>query len=165
MEEESILHYKNKSRSNMIAKKIFLKIFLLILVSCSGYHFKKEILYSEAAPKPIGPYSQAVKVGKLIFISGQIGINPQTGTIEEGLEAQFLQIMENIKNILAAANSDFSKIVKATIYLKDLNSFDTINKLYSKYFTDEFPARETIEVSRLPKDAKIEISVVAITKK
>ncbi|MFN3306339.1 MAG: RidA family protein [Candidatus Kapaibacteriota bacterium] len=148
----------------MFTKKLFFSFIVLVLISCSGYRLKKEIIYTEGAPKPIGPYSQAVKVGKFIFISGQIGINPQTGAIEEGLEAQFVRIMENIKNILKEANSDLTKVLKVTLFLKDLNSFDTINKLYSNYFTNEFPARETVEVSRLPKDAKVEISVIAISK-
>ncbi len=148
----------------MLAKKIFVPLILLVLASCSGYRFKKEIIYTNGAPKPIGPYSQAVKVGKFIFVSGQIGINPETGKIEEGLEAEFNQVMENIKNILKEANSDFSNVVKVTIFLKDLSHFDIINKLYSNYFTNEFPARETVEVSRLPKDAKVEISVIAISK-
>ncbi|MFN3781563.1 MAG: RidA family protein [Candidatus Kapaibacteriota bacterium] len=147
----------------MFTKKLFFSFIVLVLVSCSGYRPKKEIIYTEGAPKPIGPYSQAVKVGKFIFVSGQIGINPQTGAIEEGLEAQFVRIMENIKNILKEANSDLTKVLKVTLFLKDLNSFDTINKLYSNYFTNEFPARETVEVSRLPKDAKVEISVIAIS--
>lgn len=142
---------------------------VLIMVSmflgCKSYRFTKETIFSESAPKPIGPYSQAIKVGKFIFVSGQIGINPKDGTIPPTTEAQFIQIMENIRNILKSANSDLSNVVKVTIYLKDMNDFQVVNDLYSQYFTKDYPARETIEVSRLPRDARIEVSVIAFTKK
>ncbi len=148
----------------MEIKNIFI-LFCFLLVSCGSYRAKQEIIFTDNAPKPIGPYSQAVKVGKFIFISGQIGLSPLDSKIEDNLETQFIQTMENIKNILKSANSDFSKVVKVTIYLKDLKDFDTINKLYENYFSANYPARETIEVSRLPKDAKVEISVIAISRK
>lgn len=138
---------------------------LLVSIGCGNLRFNKEIIYSENAPKPIGPYSQAVKVGKFVFVSGQIGINPANGTIPQDLENQFHQVMQNITNILKQAGSDLSKVVKVTIYLKDLSDFSLINNLYSKYFADNYPARETVEVSKLPRDAKIEISVIAICKK
>ncbi|MGB9912440.1 MAG: RidA family protein [Candidatus Kapaibacteriota bacterium] len=144
---------------------ILILTLLTFIFGCSRYQLVKEIVFSENAPKPIGPYSQAVKVGKLVFLSGQIGINPSDGSISPDVEKQFTQTMQNIENILKEANSDLTKVVKVTIYLKDLKDFDSINNLYSKYFTEKQPARETVEVSRLPRDAKIEISVIAISKK
>ncbi|QLH54756.1 MAG: RidA family protein [Candidatus Kapaibacterium sp.] len=147
--------------------KIFILFFLIIGLAfgCSFRKFNKEIIYTENSPKPIGPYSQAVKVGKFVFVSGQIGINPADGTIPQDVEQQFHQVMKNIENILKEAGTDLSQVVKVTIYLKDLSDFAKINSLYSQYFVDKFPARETVEVSGLPRDAKIEISVIAITKK
>ncbi|MCX7909166.1 MAG: RidA family protein [Ignavibacteria bacterium] len=135
---------------------------IICFYGCRTNRFEQEIIFSELAPKPIGPYSQAIKVGKFVFVSGQIGINPLDGQIPERVEDQFMQIMENLKNILAAGKSDLSKVVKVTIYLKDMNDFEKINKIYSSYFKEKYPARETVEVSRLPKDAKVEISVIAI---
>lgn len=150
----------------MKRKLIFLALTVLTLTfGCKSLRFTKETIFTENAPKPIGPYSQAVKVGKFVFVSGQIGINPKDGTISETTEAQFIQIMENIQNILKSAGAELSNVIKVTIYLKDLNDFQVLNSLYSKYFTTDYPARETIEVSRLPKDAKVEVSVIAFTKK
>ncbi|MCX7879904.1 MAG: RidA family protein [Ignavibacteria bacterium] len=140
-------------------KFVFLFLFFS-LIGCS--FFKKEIIYTEKAPKPIGPYSQAIKVGAFIFLSGQIGVDPSTNNLEEGVENQFVQIMKNIENILVATNSKLSDIVKVTIYLVDINDFEKLNQLYSRYFTEPYPARETVEVSRLPKNAKIEISIIAV---
>lgn len=148
-------------------KRIAIALFWISILTygCSVYRFNKEVIYTENAPKPIGPYSQAVKIGKFIFVSGQIGIEPKSGKIAEDVETQFKQAMENIQNILSSANSNLSKVVKVTIFLKDLKDFEKINRLYETYFTGEYPARETVEVSRLPKDAKVEISVIAFSKK
>lgn len=149
----------------MKSKTLFtMLVMLMISFGCSHFSAKKEIIYTEIAPKPIGPYSQAVRVGNFVFVSGQIGINPKDGTIPQEVEMQFHQAMRNIESILKQAGSDFSEVVKVTIYLKDLSDFSLINNLYSEYFVGNFPARETVEVSRLPRDAKIEISVIAICK-
>lgn len=121
---------------------------------------------SKHAPEPIGPYSQATLVGNLIFVSGQIGINPQTGLlIADSLESEVKMALQNLAQVLHAAGSDFSHIVKASLFIKDMNQFAQINTWYEACFeTNKFPARETVEVSRLPKDAQFEVSVIAIQK-
>lgn len=123
----------------------------------------KEVIYSSNAPEPIGPYSQAVKAGNMLFVSGQIAINRSSGemitaTIAEETE----QVMKNLSEILLAANMDFSQVVKCTIFLKDMNNFPKVNEVYGKRFSSLPPARETVEVSRLPKDVNVEISCIAV---
>jgi 2-iminobutanoate/2-iminopropanoate deaminase len=123
----------------------------------------KEVIYSSNAPEPIGPYSQAVKAGNMLFVSGQIAINKSSGemitaTIAEETE----QVMKNLSEILLAANMDFSQVVKCTIFLKDMNNFPKVNEVYGKRFSSLPPARETVEVSRLPKDVNVEISCIAV---
>lgn len=123
----------------------------------------KEIIYSPNAPEPIGPYSQAVKAGNVLFISGQIAIQKPSGNlITENIEAEATQVMKNIEEILKAAGMDFSHVVKTTIFLQDFNDFATVNTIYGKYFTSNPPARETVEVARLPKDVNVEISCIAV---
>jgi 2-iminobutanoate/2-iminopropanoate deaminase len=123
----------------------------------------KEIIYSANAPEPIGPYSQAVKVGNMLFISGQIAIQKPSGNlITDTIEAEATQVMKNIEEILKAAGMDFSHVVKSTIFLQDFDDFAAINTIYGKYFTSNPPARETVEVSRLPKDVSVEISCIAV---
>ncbi len=122
----------------------------------------KKVINSELAPAPIGPYSQAVQAGNFLFVSGQIAINQETGQIEnENIETETKQVMENLKFVLQEAGFDFSNIVKSTIFLIDMNNFAAVNQIYGSYFSSDFPARETVEVSRLPKDVNVEISVVA----
>ena len=123
----------------------------------------KEVIYSSNAPEPIGPYSQAIKAGNMLFVSGQIAINKSSGemitaTIAEETE----QVMKNLSEILLAANMDFSQVVKCTIFLKDMNNFPKVNEMYGKRFSSLPPARETVEVSRLPKDVNVEISCIAV---
>ncbi|MFO0507671.1 MAG: RidA family protein [bacterium] len=123
----------------------------------------KEVIYSSNAPEPIGPYSQAIKAGNMLFVSGQIAINKSSGemitaTIAEETE----QVMKNLSEILLAANMDFSQVVKCTIFLKDMNNFPKVNEVYGKRFSSLPPARETVEVSRLPKDVNVEISCIAV---
>ncbi|SHG26114.1 RidA family protein [Ornithinibacillus halophilus] len=115
------------------------------------------------APSAIGPYSQAIQAGDFLYVSGQIGINPKTGEVVEGIEQQTKQVMENIKAILTEANSDFSNVVKFTIYLKSMDHFATVNEIYGGYLQQPYPARATIEVSRLPKDVLVEIDAVVYT--
>jgi len=123
---------------------------------------EKRIIKTEQAPKAIGPYSQAVMIGDMLFASGQIALDPATGElVEGGIEAQATRVMENIKNILAAAGMDFSNVVKSTIFITDINNFAKVNEIYGKYFPENPPARSTIEVSKLPKGALIEIEVIA----
>lgn len=120
----------------------------------------KTILNTPHAPAPIGPYSQAVKAGNFLFVSGQIAIHPPTGElILQSIEEETHQVMKNIGEILKAANADYSHIVKTGIFLKDMNDFTTVNAVYGSYFTADFPARETVQVARLPKDVNVEISV------
>jgi 2-iminobutanoate/2-iminopropanoate deaminase len=123
----------------------------------------KTVIYSANAPEPIGPYSQAVQVGNMLFISGQIAIQRATGNLVTGnIEEETRQVIENISEILKAAGMDFSNVVKTTIFLKDMNNFPKINEIYGVSFSKEPPARETVEVSRLPKDVNVEISCIAI---
>jgi len=122
---------------------------------------KKEI-YSNKAPKPIGPYSQAIKINNLIFISGQIGLdNESSEFIAKNIEEETRIIMHNIKNILEEANSNFDDVVKTSIFLSKITFFEEVNKEYKKYFNKPYPARETIEVSSLPKNVNVEISMIA----
>ncbi|MAM04525.1 MAG: reactive intermediate/imine deaminase [Flavobacteriales bacterium] len=123
----------------------------------------KKIIETKNAPKAIGPYSQAILINNTLYCSGQIAINPKTGTlINDSLKNETFMVMQNIGEILSAAKMNYSNIVKATIFLKDINQYNEINNIYSKFFTTNKPAREAIEVSRLPKDANIEISVIAV---
>lgn len=122
----------------------------------------KKIISTTKAPSAIGPYSQAVLVDKTLYISGQIPLNPETNEMEQGIENETHQVLKNIKEILKSCEMDFSNIVKTTIFLKNLEHFGLINEIYSSYFSsDQFPARETVEVSQLPKNAQIEISIIA----
>ena len=125
----------------------------------------KTEIYSNNAPKPIGPYSQAIKHGNMIFISGQIAMDYQNNNIiNENIAEETETVMKNIMNILKESGCNFQNIVKCSIYLSDMNLFDEVNKIYSKYFSHPFPARETVEVSKLPKNVNVEISAIAITK-
>lgn len=122
----------------------------------------KTIIKTPNAPAPIGPYSQAVLVNGMLYASGQIALNPATGElILDSIEAETTQVMANIKAVLAAANMDFSNIIKSSIFLSDMGSFARVNEVYGQYFTADFPARETVEVACLPKNVNVEISVIA----
>jgi 2-iminobutanoate/2-iminopropanoate deaminase len=124
----------------------------------------KKVIYAAQAPEPIGPYSQAIQAGNMLFISGQIAIQKSSGKIlsEGSIEEETRQVMENIGAILKAAGLDFSHVVKSSIFLKDMGSFPKVNEVYGTYFSQQPPARETVEVSRLPKDVNVEISCIAI---
>ena len=113
------------------------------------------------APAAIGPYSQAQISGGFVFASGQIPLDPQTGLLAEGLEAQANQVFRNIASLLAAAGSDISKVVKTTVFIKNMDDFGKINEIYARYFTAPFPARSCVEVARLPKDVLLECEVIA----
>lgn len=122
----------------------------------------KQIIQTNTAPAPIGPYSQAVRCGHLLFVSGQIALNPATGElVNESLEAEVKQVMQNLKAILHEANLDFIHVLKTTIYLTDMAYFNTVNEIYGLYFHGQFPARETVAVVGLPRGVRVEISVVA----
>ncbi len=122
----------------------------------------KQIVHTTAAPAPIGPYSQAVRFGNLVFVSGQVAINPATGQFEAGdVRSQTRLVMENLKAILTAEKLTFAHVLKCSIFIKNMNDFPVINEVYGGYFEKDPPARETVEVARLPKDALVEISLVA----
>lgn len=113
------------------------------------------------APAAIGPYSQAQIVGNLVFCSGQIPVIPETGELAQGLEAQANQVFKNIAALLSAAGSDISKVVKTTVFIKNMDDFGAINAIYARYFTEPFPARSCVEVARLPKDVLLECEAIA----
>ncbi|VDG98477.1 Enamine/imine deaminase [Lysinibacillus sphaericus] len=118
---------------------------------------------TEQAPKAIGPYAQAVKVNGLVYTSGQIPLQTDGEIAGTTIEEQTNQVFENLKAVLAEANSSLSQVVKATVFIKDMNEFGALNEVYAKHFGDHTPARSTVEVARLPKDVKVEIEVVAVT--
>lgn len=122
----------------------------------------KTIIKTDNAPLPIGPYSQAVLNNNILYTSGQIAINAATGEIvNDTIENETHQVMKNLGAVLKQADMDFTNVVKCTIFVKDLNDFEKINDVYGSYFSSSFPARETVEVSRLPKDVNVEISCIA----
>ncbi len=123
----------------------------------------KEVVYSANAPEPIGPYSQAIKAGNTLFVSGQIPIDTKTGNIVTGdITAETQQVMKNLSEVLKSADMDFSNVVKCSIFLSDMNNFPKVNEAYGQHFKSNPPARETVEVSRLPKDVNVEISCIAV---
>lgn len=137
------------------------------LVILYFYHLTiamKKIIYSDKAPQPIGAYSQAIEAGNLIFVSGQIAIDPATGkVIDSGdIKTETRQVMENIKAILKASGCEMNQIIKCSIFLTDLNMFAHVNAVYGEYFAKDAPARETVQVSGLPKNVRIEISAIAM---
>jgi len=122
----------------------------------------RRTITTDRAPRAIGPYVQAVRVGEWIFVSGQIALDPETGElVPGGIEAQTERVLENLRAILEAAGSSLEKVVKTTVYLADLNDFSKMNEVYARYFPGEKPARATVEVSRLPRDARIEMDAIA----
>ena len=124
---------------------------------------KHEIIHTDKAPKAIGPYSQAVKAGNMLFVSGQVPFVPETLEIVEGdVKAQTAQSLKNVQAILEQAGLDFSHVVKSTVFIKDMNEFAQINEVYAEFFGENKPARACVEVARLPKDVKVEIEVIAV---
>ena len=123
---------------------------------------EKKVINTSSAPAPIGPYNQAIQFGNLLFISGQVAINPATGNVEAAdTIGETHQVMHNLKAILTEAGMDFSHILKTTIFLSDMALFATVNEVYGKYFSGSFPARETVAVKGLPKNVNVEISMIA----
>lgn len=123
----------------------------------------KKIIITKNAPNPIGPYSQAVLKGNMLFVSGQIAINPATGDLMTAdIKTEAKQVMENLKGILTEAGFDFTHVCKTSIFMKDLNDFASVNEVYGSYFSSDFPARETVQVSKLPLNVNVEISVIAV---
>lgn len=125
----------------------------------------KKIIHTDNAPQAIGPYSQATEANGLVFISGQIAIDPATGNVVEGdVSTETKQVMQNLKSITEAAGCTMQDILKCTIFLRDMNDFATVNTIYGSYFTSEPPARETVAVAGLPKNVRIEISAIVLKK-
>lgn len=123
---------------------------------------EKKIIRTDNAPAPIGPYNQAVQYRDMLFISGQIPIDPKTGNlVRDNIQAETKQVMENLKAILTEAGLDFSNIIKTTIFLMDMGQFAQVNEIYGSYFSEGAPARETVQVSGLPKGVNVEISMIA----
>ena len=122
----------------------------------------KNVILTEKAPAAIGPYSQAIKAGEFIFVSGQMPVNPATGEVAEGgVEAQTKQVLENVTAILSSQGLKLDSVVKTTVFIKDMNDFQKINAVYAQYFTSAPPARACVEVARLPKDVLVEIEAIA----
>lgn len=122
----------------------------------------KEVISTTAAPGAIGPYSQAIKVGNMLYCSGQIPVDPATGTVPEGIKAQTAQSLANVKAILAAAGASIENVVKTTVFLADMSLFADMNEVYVQNFTEPFPARSAVAVRELPKQVLVEIEVIAI---
>ena len=122
----------------------------------------KEAISSAGAPKAIGPYSQAVKAGQLLFLSGQVALDPATGQmVEGGIAEQTRRVFENLAAVLAAAGRSFADVVRTTVFLADMNDFAAMNEVYGQYFKEPYPARATVQVARLPRDARVEIDLIA----
>ncbi len=122
----------------------------------------KEAVASSEAPKALGPYSQAIRSGNLLFVSGQIPLDPASGQmVDGGVELQTERVLKNLAAVLGAAGSSLSKVLKTTVYLRDLNDFGKMNEVYAKFFAETPPARATVEVARLPRDASVEIELIA----
>ncbi len=125
----------------------------------------REIVATEAAPQAIGPYSQAVSLGDFVFTSGQIPIDPQTGVfVEGGIAEQTEQVLRNLAEVLRAAGTSLEAVVKTTVFLADMNDFAAMNEVYGRYFSNEPPARSTVQAARLPRDARVEIDAIAVRK-
>ena len=124
----------------------------------------KQIVNTPNAPAPIGPYSQAVKVGNTLYVSGQVAINPATGDLVlDSIPIETKQVMENLKAVLTEGGATFENVVMTTIFLADMGSFAAVNEVYGSYFVSNFPARATVAVKTLPKNVNVEISVIAVT--
>jgi 2-iminobutanoate/2-iminopropanoate deaminase len=122
----------------------------------------RDVILTDRGPKPIGPYSQAIRANGFLYLSGQVALDPKTGEMTGvDIRQQTERVLENVKGILEAAGSNLHHVVKTTVFLKDMNEFAAMNEVYGKYFTSPSPARSTVQVSRLPKDAMVEIEVIA----
>ena len=127
-----------------------------------NFYPMKQVINTKHAPAPIGPYNQAIRTGNMVFISGQIALNPETGKLETGnVNDETKRVMENLKAILSEAGLTFDHVIKTSIFLSDMGLFAQVNEIYGSYFTSDFPARETVAVAGLPKGVNVEISVIA----
>ena len=143
-------------------KYILTAIFLIILMGCSNQPPDREIISSQKAPAAIGPYSQAVRVGDTLYLSGQLGLDPATGKFAgQGFEAQARQALENQKAILETSGFSLKDVVQCQVFVTDMDNYPVFNTIYKEYFTEDFPARAVLEVSRIPADGLVEIMMVA----
>jgi 2-iminobutanoate/2-iminopropanoate deaminase len=145
--------------------KSFLLGFAFLAFLSLGVNAQKKAVETADAPKAIGPYSQAIVANGFVFAAGQIGTDPKTGALADGVEAQAEQVLKNLAAVLKASGSSMENVVKATVFLADMNDFAKMNEIYGKHFNAPFPARSTVQVARLPRDAKIEIEVIAVLNK
>lgn len=121
----------------------------------------KKAFVTDSAPRPVGPYSQAVQAGSFLFLAGQVPLTPEGKMNEGDIAEQTRQVLNNLKAVLSQAGATMDQVVKTTIFMKDLGDFESVNKVYAEYFTEPFPARSTVEVSKLPKGARLEIDLIA----
>lgn len=147
-------------------KKIGVLILFLVVAGCNSNHtnlLEKAVIKSPNAPAAIGPYSQAIKVGNTLYCSGQIAIDPATGElVNETIEAETEQVLKNLGAVLNEAGMDYSDVVRATVYMSDMENYGRINSIYAKYFTEKPPARAAVQVANLPKYVNVEISCIAV---
>jgi len=162
--ESEKMAFEAKTRNLIFALVVALVtgVALYAIIAPLYQHPAKKILFTKQAPEPIGPYSQGVRYGDFVFISGQIGLDPVTGNLPATVNGQTVQVMENLKAILQEAGLDFTSVVQARIYLTDLQDFYTVNGVYQRYFEGSYPARATVQVAGLPKGATVEIEMVAM---
>ncbi len=152
---------KRRHPSFVRREVLFVATFVLF---ANGASAQQRAVESPDAPKAIGPYSQAIIANGFVFTAGQIGTDPKTGTLAEGIEAQTEQALKNIAAVLKAAGSSMENVVKTTVFLADINDFAKMNEIYAKHFKAPFPARSTVQVAKLPRDARIEIETIAIVR-
>jgi len=144
-------------------KTVFTIIISLLLPSLFAQEGRKQVIYTEKAPKPIGPYSQGILAGNTLYMAGQIAIDPKTGKMDTAdIESEIRRVLKNLGEVLTAGGMKYANIVKATIYTTDLKYFKTINAIYGEYFKEAPPARETVQVTGLPGKARVEISAIAV---
>jgi 2-iminobutanoate/2-iminopropanoate deaminase len=148
---------------NIMKKTVITILFGILLLSASAQQNGKQVIYTDKAPKPIGPYSQGIRFGNTLYVAGQIAINPETGKMDTlDIESEIRRVLKNLGEVLSAAGMNYSNIVKTTIYSTDLKYFKTINTIYGENFKEAPPARETVQVAALPGKVHIEISAIAV---
>jgi 2-iminobutanoate/2-iminopropanoate deaminase len=144
-------------------KKCLSLLFVLALMTSVSFAQEKKVVATKDAPQPIGPYSQAIKAGGFVFASGQIALDPATGKLIEGdIKAQTERVLKNLSAVLAAAGSSMDRVVRTTVFLKNISDFPAMNEVYGQFFKNEPPSRSTVQVAALPRDALLEIDVVAL---
>jgi 2-iminobutanoate/2-iminopropanoate deaminase len=150
--------------SVFLPSALIIAVFTSCFLSCQSSNSMKKVIFTTDAPAPIGPYSQAITANGMVYVSGQIAIDPKTNELQisADIQAETHQVMKNLEAILHAAGSSLDKVVKCSIFLSDMNNFAAVNEVYGTYFTNEPPARETVEVSKLPKGVRVEISAIAL---